>query len=69
MPIFEYHCDDCNCDFEYLKLSSQDADPACPTCCRNNVRRLISAGSVRPDGIPKGKGGFTPPKCMPSGGG
>ena len=68
MPIYEYKCLQCQCEFEHLKLSVQDPEPQCPSCCTTNVQRLISAGAVRPDGIPSGKGGFTPPKCRPSGG-
>ena len=70
MPIHEYQCESCNCTFEYLKLNENDPDPICPTCCGNNLRRLISAGAIRPGGIARGKGGFsTPnPKCKPSGG-
>ena len=68
MPIHEYHCESCNCDFEYLKLSDRDPDPQCPTCCGSKVKRLISAGSIRPAGIPSGRGGFKAPSCKPSGG-
>lgn len=69
MPIYEYRCHDCNCEFEYLKLTRNEPDPQCPTCCTEKVERLVSAGAIRPAGIPAGKGGFTPPKCKPSGGG
>lgn len=68
MPIFEYHCESCDCEFEYLQLSANEPDPKCPTCCKAKVTRLISAGAVRPDGIPKGGGGFKAPACRPSGG-
>ena len=68
MPIYEYLCTNCKCEFEILKLSLQDPEPQCPTCCSQEVQRLMSAGAVRPEGIPKGKGGFNPPKCKPSGG-
>jgi putative FmdB family regulatory protein len=68
MPINEYRCEKCNCEFEYLKLSGHDVDPKCPTCCGNNVRRLISVGNIRTQGIARGKGGFPEPKCKPKGG-
>ena len=69
MPIYEYKCDKCKCEFEFLKLSSRDPDPKCPSCCSDKVQKLLSAGAVRPDGIPKGKGGFNKgPACRPSGG-
>jgi len=68
MPIYEYRCTKCNCEFEALKLSHQDPEPQCPTCCSGQVQRLMSAGAVRPEGIATGKGGFKAPKCRPSGG-
>ncbi|MCP4748506.1 MAG: zinc ribbon domain-containing protein [Desulfobacteraceae bacterium] len=68
MPIHEYQCKKCSCEFEYLKLSSMDPLPRCPSCCSADVKRLISAGSFRPEGIPSGSGGFNLPKCKPSGG-
>ncbi len=68
MPIYEYRCKACNCEFEYLQLSDQDPEPQCPSCCGTKTERLISSGAIRPNGIPGGKGGFKPPKCRPSGG-
>ncbi|HBG81998.1 TPA: zinc ribbon domain-containing protein [candidate division CPR2 bacterium] len=33
MPIYEYHCEECNADFEHLKASSDKKDEAnCPAC-------------------------------------
>ncbi|MBW2569652.1 MAG: zinc ribbon domain-containing protein [Deltaproteobacteria bacterium] len=64
MPIFEYVCKKCDSHFEQLVLSPEDPAPKCPKCCGNNVKKLISAGNVRPHGIPTGSGGFKPPKCM-----
>ncbi|MBT8340136.1 MAG: zinc ribbon domain-containing protein [Desulfatitalea sp.] len=69
MPIFEYRCDQCGCDFEHLHLAQSEDTPICPTCCGPNVKKLISAGCVRPNGVPAGAGGFnSAPKCQPSGG-
>ncbi len=69
MPIYEYRCHACKCEFEYLKLTHDEPDPQCPTCCTDKVERMVSAGAIRPAGIPTGRGGFTPPpKCKPSGG-
>jgi len=68
MPIFEYHCNKCNCTFEQLVLSADDTEPQCPTCCAEDVDKLISAGSFRPHGVPTGSGGFSEPACRPSGG-
>ena len=68
MPIYEYRCDKCQCEFEHLTLSGREPTPKCPTCCGQQVKKLVSAGAIRPAGIPAGSGGFTPPKCAPSGG-
>lgn len=68
MPIFEYRCEKCQCEFEHLSLSDKDPVPECPTCCGHQVKKLLSAGAIRPDGIPKGAGGFKPPKCAATGG-
>jgi hypothetical protein len=51
-----------------LVLSSQDDDPECPCCHKTGVEKLMSAGSFRPQGIPTGGGGFSPPACAPRGG-
>jgi putative FmdB family regulatory protein len=68
MPIFEYRCEECDCIFEHLVLNDKDAEPKCPTCCGKRTKRLMSAASFRPAGIPKGSGGFKAPNCRPSGG-
>ncbi|MGM0418793.1 MAG: FmdB family zinc ribbon protein [Thermodesulfobacteriota bacterium] len=60
MPIFEYKCKKCGKIFEEIVLSSNE-DINCPECKTSDVKKLISAGAVRPDGIPKGSGGFQPP--------
>lgn len=40
MPIYEYHCDACNKDFEELVFG--DAAPACPHCGATATRKLMS---------------------------
>jgi putative FmdB family regulatory protein len=67
MPIHEFTCEECNHEFEYLILSPKDPDPQCPKCGKQKLKKLMSAGCVRPQGIPSGSGGFAPPKCAPSG--
>jgi len=67
MPIFEYYCHKCQSNFETLVLSGEREPPGCPRCGSREVEKLISAGAVRPHGIPSGAGGFKPPKCAPSG--
>ena len=68
MPIYEYQCKNCCHCFEELFLSASDPDPKCPKCQCDDVEKLMSAGSVRPRGIPSGTGGFQAPACQPSGG-
>lgn len=68
MPIYEYRCNKCECTFEHLALSVSEPAPECPTCCGTEVDKLMSAGAIRPNGIPTGSGGFSAPSCKPSGG-
>ena len=67
MPIYEFLCDACQCQFEKLVFASDQDKPQCPTCCSTHVHKLISAGSVRPEGIATGSGGFKAPACKPGG--
>ncbi len=69
MPIFEFECKKCKHQFEELVLSSNESAPKCPKCQHKRVSKLISAASVRPNGIPTGSGGFQPPACKSPGGG
>ncbi|NNF99567.1 MAG: zinc ribbon domain-containing protein [Desulfobacteraceae bacterium] len=41
MPIYEYHCEECGKDFEYLVFGSDC--PECPECEGKKVCRLMSA--------------------------
>ncbi|MEW5908642.1 MAG: zinc ribbon domain-containing protein [Thermodesulfobacteriota bacterium] len=67
MPIYEYQCNRCCHCYEELVFSEKDALPKCPKCSSRDVKKLLSAGSVRPQGIPTGSGGFKAPSCKPSG--
>ena len=69
MPIYEYVCEKCDHCFEHLTFSISETAPPCPHCQSTKVRKLMSAGCVRPNGIPSGSGGFKQPSCTPSGGG
>ena len=53
MPIYEYHCEKCNKDFECLVFGSEK--PACPDCSSTDVCRLMSACGF----VSKGDGGAT----------
>ena len=41
----------------------------CPECGKRNIKKLMSAGAIRPQGVPSGAGGFAPPACKPAAGG
>lgn len=53
MPIYEYHCDKCSHDFEFMVFGKEK--PFCPSCDSKNVKKLISACGF----ISKGAGGET----------
>ena len=54
MPIYEYHCESCDRDFEYLVIGSQEPE-GCPHCHSTELcRRLSVCGFVT-----KGSGGQT----------
>jgi putative FmdB family regulatory protein len=53
MPIYEYHCNNCSKDFEYLVFGKKD--PVCPSCKSKKVGRLISKCGF----VSKGGGGET----------
>ncbi|RPJ80030.1 MAG: zinc ribbon domain-containing protein [Deltaproteobacteria bacterium] len=66
MPIFEFVCKKCNHRFEELFLGSENRKSVCPNCHSRSVEKLMSAGAIRPNGIPTGAGGFSPPPCKPA---
>ncbi|MDO9567496.1 MAG: zinc ribbon domain-containing protein [Candidatus Desulfaltia sp.] len=41
MPIYEYHCNDCDKNFELLVFGKEK--PICPSCKNKKVVRLMSA--------------------------
>ncbi len=53
MPIYEYHCDNCGQDFEYLVIGNEE--PECTSCSSKNVSRLMSVCGF----MSKGSGGET----------
>ncbi|HZP46852.1 MAG TPA: zinc ribbon domain-containing protein [Candidatus Binataceae bacterium] len=42
MPIYEFHCADCDAPFETFVRSGHDEDAACPTCHGTRLRRELS---------------------------
>lgn len=53
MPIYEFHCKECDRKFEYLVIGSDQ--PVCPNCQSKNVSKLMSACGF----VSKGGGGET----------
>ena len=43
MPIYEYECGNCGRHFEKFVLSARAADPKCPVCGSENVKKSVSA--------------------------
>lgn len=54
MPIYEYHCNECGHDFEYLVLGGSEPGQ-CPACSAEKVCRLLSTCGF----VSKGSGGQT----------
>lgn len=47
MPIYEYRCDDCGLQKEFLQKLSDAPISACPTCRKSNFRKLLSAAGFQ----------------------
>jgi len=71
MPIYEYRCDDCGFQNEYLQKVSEPPMTLCPSCGKEAFRKLLSAAGFQL----KGSGwyvtdfknaGKTAPKSAPS---
>ncbi len=67
MPIYEYRCQKCQCDFELFIWSARDEENLkCPKCQSTDVKRQLSAfrsGSKGDAGV------FAGGQCGPSSGG
>jgi len=46
MPIYEYTCEECNCDFEMLVTGTDDRHVTCPKCDGNHVKKLLSRACI-----------------------
>ena len=57
MPIFDYHCADCDRTVEVFVMGGEEA--RCPVCEGNRIEKLVSAFSV---------GGHAPAESPPPGG-
>jgi len=49
MPIYEFCCDNCDCQFETLVFRSSDP-VACPSCDTEDVRRVLSVFGFKSGG-------------------
>ncbi|WP_322508852.1 zinc ribbon domain-containing protein [Anaerolinea sp.] len=53
MPLYEYHCDECQEDFEKMvRLSECDVNPRCPHCGSLRTRKQISTFASRGESSP-----------------
>lgn len=43
MPIFEYECQNCMCQFQHLIMKAEETDSlVCPDCGKSEIRKLVS---------------------------
>jgi len=47
MPIYEYRCDDCGFQNEYLQKVSEPPMTLCPSCGKEAFRKLLSAAGFQ----------------------
>ncbi len=45
MPIYEYKCSKCDCEFEKLVFGGSDDGISCPECKSGNVEKVFSCFS------------------------
>lgn len=50
MPIYEYQCQACGHQFEYLVLPSSPTTPECPSCKAQDLQKMISLCAVSSEG-------------------
>lgn len=43
MPIYEYHCDVCGKDFEFVQKMTEAPKKTCPECGGRKFRKLVSS--------------------------
>lgn len=47
MPIYEYRCDDCGHQQEFMQKVSEPPVAVCPSCGRSNFRKLLTAAGFQ----------------------
>ncbi len=66
MPIYEYHCEDCQEPFElFVRSVSRPPKAVCPQCGSEHVEKAVSAVSA----VGTNEGGYSASSssCAPSG--
>ncbi len=64
MPIFDYHCVDCEGTFEvFHKVKEKSEDIVCPDCGSKNYRKLMSAPMVSMGGSTASDSGCESGSC------
>jgi putative FmdB family regulatory protein len=65
MPLFDFHCDDCDIEVELLVRGSEQ--PECPECHGHNLQKQLGAPAahVSSGGMPMADfgGGCGKPQC------
>ena len=69
MPMYDYHCKNCDEVFEELVFSSDtpDEEIECPKCGRNKSERLLSAPMISTGGSSNGLSTSSSSGCGHSG--
>lgn len=47
MPIYEYRCDDCGLQKEFLQKLSDAPISTCPSCGKANFKKMLSAAGFQ----------------------
>jgi putative FmdB family regulatory protein len=47
MPIFEYRCNDCGHEFEFLQMPNAAKAAACPKCASESLEKLLTGFAVK----------------------
>ncbi len=68
MPIFEFECESCHNRFEEIRRATDTTTPECPSCHEKKVKKLVSAGAIRANGVSVGSADFSAPSCSMGGG-
>jgi putative FmdB family regulatory protein len=46
MPTYDYHCDNCQHEFELFQSITEPAKKKCPQCGKQKLRRLFGTGGA-----------------------